>query len=345
MVSPIHQPPLTFDEILPNATHMILSTYFSALSCAESNYPVEYSAAVKIQSLWRRHRARSSFFSLRSSTVLVQRLIRGFSTRKLCLKLKSQHQENVLTQQKHSAATLIQRHFRGYQSRKHKGDFYKSKALLNSVIEINSKTRAELQSLSEKNQLEQELITKEKEETQFLRTISCQHHLLSTACQAGIYKPPIKSSISDDVPIEELINQNTRDQLRKPKKRKINVEKFRLVVTEAPPGPFLDKSVVDYLRNKPNQSTIRTAEPFEIEKRKSNIERVVNDQFIKKVHSKLFTNVSKPKPITFEPTVRCSDSFNDSRPAFSRGRLLTTKPKETFDEAHEEFRKSRLLKS
>ncbi|KAL0220401.1 hypothetical protein RCL1_000255 [Eukaryota sp. TZLM3-RCL] len=307
--------PITFDELSSCALQRVVDNLFISLRDASSAFPQENSAAAKIQSCWRCRSQRRIFIRLRDNTILLQSYIRGFLGRSYFRKLHQEHIDKSHQELLNRCATLVQRLFRGFYSRKYKGDYYKTKSYLETITRENSKVREELLYIESHTK---EVVNEEKrvrELEEFSSSAAQCHHLLSTAAISGVFSTPhFPVPTAYGVPLEEAItycSQESVEQHKKTQKLKFTAQPpptVRRIVSEQPQGPFMSKPVVEYMKTKQVEPTLRTVEKYRAEDR-SAIDSLVNKKFIQQVHGKLFTSVSKPAPLSHPMSLRCSEQY------------------------------------
>lgn len=207
---------------------------------AEGAFEKEYGAVKKIQSAFRgwivrthlaefeyvRYRLRydpaaQSLMSFACSYYAreIQRVYRGHAGRKLIRILLDRTFEAQRQAVRHYAADVIQRHFRGYYSRRTKHDFYARRAYILAVTAKGEALRAELESAFAA-QLQSHL---EKEESKhredFDNLTRSLHHLVSTKAIPGVYNPPYATSLQDvpsafNIPLETHLRMGVLRELR-----------------------------------------------------------------------------------------------------------------------------------
>lgn len=116
-------------------------------------------------------------------------------------------------------ATRIQRHWRGFFSRKHIHDFYKRKRFLSRICEKNCAIRKELESSYAEAVAYQRSQEQEATRQHFQKTIKDLHHLVSTSATPGIFNSPydvVNGSVymMDDVPLEDWLRLARRAKVQ-----------------------------------------------------------------------------------------------------------------------------------
>ncbi|PRP78030.1 spermatogenesis associated 17-like [Planoprotostelium fungivorum] len=112
---------------------IILGHYFRVSEEAEARREQDHNAAVTIQSLWRAYLVRSDIKQRHRAATQIQRLFRGFMGRRLfraeCELAQQKQRRNFFN----SAATKIQRVWKGHYVRTKVLDFYARKRYLSEV--------------------------------------------------------------------------------------------------------------------------------------------------------------------------------------------------------------------
>uniref|UniRef100_A0A7S4PM33 Uncharacterized protein n=1 Tax=Guillardia theta TaxID=55529 RepID=A0A7S4PM33_GUITH len=169
---------------------IVLVGLLDSLEKREQSAKVERVAALTIQSSARRMMCGIVHGTDRKAAITLERLYRGHLGR-LAFEVK-QEERDAQTRRAFwdCNATLVQKLWRGFHSRKHAHNFYLRKAYLTSVmtrgLEVRSELEAHYRSMSE---LEESKMEHEKIE-RFENVIGSLHHMLSTASCSGVYNSP-----------------------------------------------------------------------------------------------------------------------------------------------------------
>ncbi|KAI8801145.1 hypothetical protein BJ742DRAFT_40020 [Cladochytrium replicatum] len=111
----------------------------------------------------------------------------------------------------HSNATIIQKVWRGYCSRKHKFDFNKRKAYINEVKRKIVQFREEIAERVKQQRHREKATEMEKFEERIKKLAAVRHHLLSTKAIPGIHNRPRRISHASNVE-EEVLHEGERDE-------------------------------------------------------------------------------------------------------------------------------------
>lgn len=87
-------------------------------------------------------------------------------------------------------ATVIQRSFRGFHSRRYKHSYYERQAYLRSVAAKEEKVRELSEQLAESTYQEREQLRHETEQAEFSTLAKDLHHLVSTSNIPGVFNSP-----------------------------------------------------------------------------------------------------------------------------------------------------------
>jgi len=196
---------------------IVLVGLLDSLEKREQSAKVERVAALTIQSSARRMMCGIVHGTDRKAAITLERLYRGHLGR-LAFEVK-QEERDAQTRRAFwdCNATLVQKLWRGFHSRKHAHNFYLRKAYLTSVmtrgLEVRSELEAHYRSMSE---LEESKMEHEKIE-RFENVIGSLHHMLSTASCSGVYNSPYNLSnpqTAFGLPIESHLRNVAKGTLR-----------------------------------------------------------------------------------------------------------------------------------
>ncbi|CBZ38865.1 hypothetical protein, conserved [Leishmania donovani] len=179
-----------YSLITPAYGCSLVKAVLSALEDAAAHAPVEIDATVKIQSTFRMYQQRKAFLMLRHHARLIQRVYRGYATRKrLNMERATVRQMTYLQTVFDMFATRIQACYRGYQSRKTRSNYYAQQAYLNVVIARSSEVLA--QALS--TQIEQDGLrsaeAKRARDLSYAHRTAHMHYMVSTCSVPSVYQP------------------------------------------------------------------------------------------------------------------------------------------------------------
>ncbi|GMF38119.1 unnamed protein product [Phytophthora fragariaefolia] len=112
-------------KLFRDASAMLSTTlHLVALRLAQSHWKARthdlklaHEAAVKVQRACRAHQAATRFARYRTSSLQLQRVIRGYQSRKVCARLKQQQLQEAKNRQRTEVAITFQRYVRGHLTR------------------------------------------------------------------------------------------------------------------------------------------------------------------------------------------------------------------------------------
>ena len=211
----------SFQKLWRNRSH-VKEEFIQLRDAAESAALFEYEACICVQRNYRGYRVRNRLHVLATAATEIQRIARGHKGKLIA---KARQEEVDILHQKgiyHSLATIIQRAFRGFYSRKYKSNFYDRKKYLGGIVAKGEKLRAQTLEHYMKSKEEDERVEREETYREFKNLTENLHHLLSTKQQPGIYNPcntqfDIPVPTIDNIPVEDHIARGVKDLLRKRK--------------------------------------------------------------------------------------------------------------------------------
>mmetsp|Transcript_6398 Transcript_6398/g.14233 ORF Transcript_6398/g.14233 Transcript_6398/m.14233 type:complete len:349 (-) Transcript_6398:546-1592(-) len=168
----------------------VIAEYFDKSRQAEEARERETKAVITIQAVARGFLARRRIDVLTSVVRTIQRCWRGYLGR-LRAKLARETRDKRLRALYFAAkAITIQRHWRGFWSRKHLFNFYARQQYLQTVRQKNAEVRAIVNDEAEQAAALQQQMAEEAAQQLFNSKISKLHHLTSTTAQPGIFNSP-----------------------------------------------------------------------------------------------------------------------------------------------------------
>lgn len=196
----------------------VISRVVKAQNVANSLKTNALIAATMFQARWRSFIRRKHFINVRESCLIIQRIRRGYVDRTKCQirrrKLAGLRAERIFG----ASAAVIQRHYRGFYSRRYVHNYYARKAYLHNIRVRGDATIAVLR--EEQQALNSELESRVLKDSmiQFDTKASQMHHLVSTKAIPGVFNPRYphpKPHAPDGELIEEGIKRITHDKLKK----------------------------------------------------------------------------------------------------------------------------------
>lgn len=203
----------------------VAQQYFAMTQEASNVRYLECKYAIRIQSHFRASKVRNSWYAVLSSACLIQRVIRGWLGRQRARAKRLEKNRQLNMHFFHHCATVIQRYFRGWWSRRVLLDFHGRKRYLETVAKRGEWTREYLT-----RQQQKKLVDTKADEERFMREefdnlAGELHHLVSTKTIAGVYNPPYNDALprAFGKPIEQHLRDSCRVQmvksLRRPRHR------------------------------------------------------------------------------------------------------------------------------
>lgn len=186
--------------------------FLEQIQSADVSRQRELNSAVKIQSWFRALLCRLAYQRVVRALMHIQRYGRTLLAKKRILVVRAAWTKKQNLRFFHHCASVIQKFWRGFWSRKKLHDFYKRKRYLNEVVVRGDRTvkvlREQFKAKVEEVQIEQERATHEA----FAELTSQLHHLVSTRHIDGVfntvYAPKVASVF--DKPLEQHLRDNCR---------------------------------------------------------------------------------------------------------------------------------------
>eukprot|EP00441_Pelagodinium_beii_P017254 CAMPEP_0197659874 /NCGR_PEP_ID=MMETSP1338-20131121/49547_1 /TAXON_ID=43686 ORGANISM="Pelagodinium beii, Strain RCC1491" /NCGR_SAMPLE_ID=MMETSP1338 /ASSEMBLY_ACC=CAM_ASM_000754 /LENGTH=379 /DNA_ID=CAMNT_0043237035 /DNA_START=21 /DNA_END=1157 /DNA_ORIENTATION=+ len=203
----------------------VFRQYFELTQAASDQLALEVLAVTKVQSVFRASRIRKCWFAVIGSSLMIQRIVRGYLGRRRAKATRFQRQRRLNFHFFHHCAAVIQKFFRGYSSRRHLHSFYSRKQYLGK-IEKRGEWTSEYLTHEHKERM---MMARYEEDRQmrheFDNLAGELHHLVSTKAIAGVYNPPYNDALprAFDKPIEQHLRDSCRvmvpKSLRRPRHR------------------------------------------------------------------------------------------------------------------------------
>lgn len=188
------------------------------LRVAEENAETERLAAVTVQRLYRGATARSIISTQAAACRTIQRVYRGHRGRVRANEAREDRAALEESSVYHYYATIIQRVFKGYYSRRYFHDFFARKAYIESIKKKSEELRQQLDGHMEAQIEKEQDRAEEQAREEFKKVTQNLHHLLSTASTPGVYNPPYVPEdmipTAFDVPVEEHLRRGVKDFLK-----------------------------------------------------------------------------------------------------------------------------------
>ena len=145
----------------------------------------------RVQRLWRGQRVRSWIAALTSATIAVQRVHRGVVARKLAAARRAARARHEARAIYHYHATLAQRTFRGFYSRRYRHDFRARRRYVEAVVATGEALRERLDQRRAARELDDQAADDARRAGALAAAARHLHHLVSTASAPGVYAAPV----------------------------------------------------------------------------------------------------------------------------------------------------------
>jgi len=173
-----------------NSRHCAVDDLSESIRVAEVNKDREMRASITIQSIRRGMVARRQIKARLRACVQMQRILRGYLARQYACHVSMHRDKQRALKMWTRAATLMQKTFRAFYSRRYKHSFYERAAYLRSVATKDEMVRADSEALAEQVHHQRELQRHEEEKKEFLTLSKDLHHLVSTSNTPGVFNSP-----------------------------------------------------------------------------------------------------------------------------------------------------------
>jgi len=193
----------------------IIDEYFRAVQAANDARETERRAATTIQSGYRASVIRGRYHDVLWAANEIERMVRGhLGYVKAQVKKLERHRVRNKQFFDH-VATIIQKHFRGFWSRKYWHHMHARLTYLQSVEDRGQRTVAFLTQKNADDQRAQAAAAEVKTRQEFKNLTSHLHHLVSTATIPGVYNPPYSEAVPSafGIPVETHLRQTNQVRL------------------------------------------------------------------------------------------------------------------------------------
>lgn len=196
---------------LQNKMDEVSKNFFRLTQEASDNLTQEVDAVMKVQSVYRASKTRKAWHAVISASTLIQRACRGVLARRRTRLIRQERARKLQDQFFHHCASIIQKFFRGWWSRKHLHDYHGRKRYLQTVEKRGEWTKDYLDN-EHKEKLAMAKMQEERQmREEFDNLAGDLHHLVSTKTIPGVYNPPYNDALPRA--FEKPIEQHLRDSL------------------------------------------------------------------------------------------------------------------------------------
>lgn len=177
-----------FEQYYITRKSQIMTELYDLINETERYRFKELTAAVKIEALWRMYKQRKYYLHQQWAVRIIKRVFRGYRTRKNFWKLTNIALSNQRIEFFSSAATSIQRIYRGYYSRKYLHDFYARKKYLKHIEGKNFRRLEKMSKYKQQLVADEQKRQEDYARMEFYKLSTNLHHLTSTKAVPGVYK-------------------------------------------------------------------------------------------------------------------------------------------------------------
>mmetsp|Transcript_3052 Transcript_3052/g.7622 ORF Transcript_3052/g.7622 Transcript_3052/m.7622 type:complete len:279 (+) Transcript_3052:27-863(+) len=204
-------------EVGTNAVGDMTKGFFEMVSAAEASHQEEEGSSLLLQAFMRRKLARDVYGARRHLSLRLERVYRGHLGR-----LEFEREQQSRNRRLRKAfwdynAALVQKIWRGFNSRKNKHNFYLRKHYLQSVAEKGRLIREQLEEHYETSRVEEARTMAAQRLENFEKVVGNLHHMASTASCSGVYNSPYHQATQATVygmAVEEHLQNVAKGTLR-----------------------------------------------------------------------------------------------------------------------------------
>ncbi|CAM9706834.1 unnamed protein product, partial [Heterosigma akashiwo] len=144
--------------------------------------------------LFRGQKVRAKLSAMKAGEMMIARVFRGHLGRKEAR--ARQHATEVAQEIAifHYHASIIQRTFRGFYSRRYRHDFSARKKYIADIVGKGETLRARLDEALVEQQMREADEAAQREAAEFQKVTQNLHHLVSTRAQPGVFAPPFDAA-------------------------------------------------------------------------------------------------------------------------------------------------------
>jgi hypothetical protein len=193
----------------------VVEEYFRAVQAANDAREKERTAATAIQSAYRASVIRGRYHDVLWAASEIERMVRGHLGYNKA-KTKKLERHRVRNRQFFDhVATIIQKHFRGFWSRKYWHHMHARQKYLQTVGERGERTVAFLAQKHVEDQAAQAAESEARMRKEFKNLTAHLHHLVSTSTIPGVYNPPYSEVVPSafGIPVETHLRQTNQVRL------------------------------------------------------------------------------------------------------------------------------------
>mmetsp|Transcript_29370 Transcript_29370/g.56375 ORF Transcript_29370/g.56375 Transcript_29370/m.56375 type:complete len:279 (-) Transcript_29370:435-1271(-) len=208
----------TLAALRADAEATLEAEFFKQTAEANFDFREREEAARKIQACIRGYTVRAHFQRYKAAVIVIQSAVRGMTSRRLARQLAQERNTQQRLNFFNTCAVEIQKHWRGFASRKFVHSFYARKQWLARVMKASEDLREEIAEAIGKQAQDAELLAQMEFTNKFQAGIRGKHHLLSTKVRPGIYNSPyaaVPGGSGVDIVDGKLVEDHLRNTLRK----------------------------------------------------------------------------------------------------------------------------------
>jgi len=172
-----------------SARKELIRGYYQSLNDMERYRYLELKAAITIQKNIRRFLCERRLNLLRKFSLDIQKFFKGFLARAQHMQSVKDLSNDMNMQFYEYHFTIIQKHWRGFNTRRNKLDYQERKKYLQKIKQKNEETLIKVQEYSRAVQYDLERKKEEQHRKNFNDVASHLHHLVSTKAIPGVYNP------------------------------------------------------------------------------------------------------------------------------------------------------------
>ncbi|TPX54438.1 hypothetical protein SeMB42_g00281 [Synchytrium endobioticum] len=186
----------------------LLDSYYRAMTDAEDAREVERASALLIQRMWRGYSTRRWLHNQHECACMIQKTYRGYIARRAFEALVSAHCYTTRMRRYNRAATLIQKIWRGTYTRRRIFDYAARKAYIRTIEARMRDMRTFLAHQASDDAERAEARTREARMARMTALMGTMHHLVGTKAIPSALRGADEAAVKDSPAVREWVRRN-----------------------------------------------------------------------------------------------------------------------------------------